>query len=103
LTLCPPPGGAILASDARGTRLAAGASRLDLAGTLGATPIRIAGGALGLAWPGTLAARSLDVELGPKANPSKFRIASLNTRTNRDNPGRSHKWSNLQRTSKAQP
>ncbi len=88
LTLCPPPGGAIFASDARGTRVAAGASSLDLAGRLGATPIRISGGAMGMAWPGTLAARSLDVEIGPKGDASKFRIANLAARIGGDVAGK---------------
>ena len=50
------------AADARGLRIAAGVPSLDLAGRLGATPIRIRSGAVGMAWPGTLAARALDVE-----------------------------------------
>ncbi len=87
ITLCPPPGGAIFASDARGTRIAAGASKLDLAGSLGKTPIRIAGGALGLAWPGTMAARSLDIEIGPRGDASKFRIGNLNARIGKEAAG----------------
>lgn len=80
VTLCPPTGGAILRADARGLRLAAGAPSLNLAGRLGETPIRLATGPLGFAWPGNLAARRVDVALGPAANPSRFRIASLNAR-----------------------
>ena len=77
LSLCPQPGQPILASDARGTRLAAGTSRLDLAGMLGETPIHITGGAAGFAWPGTLAMRNVDVALGDPTNPSRFRVANL--------------------------
>jgi hypothetical protein len=80
LSLCPPKGGAIVRSDARGTRIAAGAPSLDLAGRLGATPIRIRSGALGIAVPGTLTARALDVTLGPAATASHFRIADLDAR-----------------------
>ena len=88
LTLCPQPGGAILASDARGTRLAAGTSALDLSGMLGATPIRITGGAAGFAWPGALAMRSVDVALGDPRDPSRFRIANLAARIGKDVAGR---------------
>lgn len=77
ITLCPPPGQPILASDARGSRLAAGAASLDLAGMLGDTPIRITGGAAGFAWPGVLAMRSVDVALGDARDPSRFRIGNL--------------------------
>ncbi len=88
ITLCPPPGGAILASDARGTRLAAGAPSIDLAGSLGSTPIRLTGGPLGFAWPGSLEVRSLDVALGPSGNPSRFRIANLAAKIGSDVAGR---------------
>ncbi|MEO6717211.1 MAG: YdbH domain-containing protein [Novosphingobium sp.] len=87
LTLCPPPGVPILASDARGTRLAAGTSRLDLTGMLAGSPIHITGGAAGFAWPGSLAMRSVDVALGAPANPSRFRIASLAARLGQDVAG----------------
>ncbi len=88
ITLCPPPGGAILASAARGARLAAGTTALDLAGMLGDTPIRITGGAAGFAWPGVLAMRSVDVALGNPADPSRFRIANLSARIGQDVAGR---------------
>ena len=87
LTLCPSPGQPILASDARGLRLAAGASRLDVAGVLGETPIHITGGASGFAWPGTLAMRGVDVALGDPADPSHFRVANLAARLGRDVAG----------------
>ena len=88
ITLCPRPGAPILASDGRGTRLAAGAAALDLAGKLGETPIRITGGATGFAWPGALAMRSVDVALGDPADPSRFRIANLAARIGSDVAGR---------------
>lgn len=80
LSLCPPKGGAILTYDSRGLRLAAGASSADFSGRLGATPIRIRSGPVGFAWPGTLAARTVDITLGPAATASRFRIANLDAR-----------------------
>jgi hypothetical protein len=80
LTLCPGPGGAILASDARGTRFSAGTAGLSLAGTLGSTPIRLTSGALGLAWPGNLAARDIAVSLGKLSEPSTLRLAEVRAR-----------------------
>jgi hypothetical protein len=88
LSLCPPKGGAIVRSDARGLRVAAGAPALDVAGRLGATPIRIRSGPVGFAWPGTLRARALDVALGPTATASYFRIADLAARLGSDVAGR---------------
>ena len=88
VTLCPQPGQPILASDARGIRLAAGASRLDLAGMLGDTPIHITGGAAGFAWPGTMAMRAVDVALGDSADPSHFRVSQLAARLGKDVAGR---------------
>ena len=88
VTLCPQPGQPILASDARGTRLAAGMSSLDLTGKLGATPIRITGGAAGFAWPGSLAMRSVDVALGDPRDPSRFRIDNLAAKIGKDVAGR---------------
>ena len=78
LTLCPGPEGAILKSDARGTRLSAGTSGLALTGTLGSTAIRLRSGAVGMAWPGALVARNIDVSLGPVNFPTTLKIALLN-------------------------
>lgn len=86
--LCPPAGGAIVRSDARGTRVAAGAPSLDVSGRLGATPIRIRSGPVGFAVPGTLAARALDVELGPPATASRFHVANLDARIGSEVAGR---------------
>jgi hypothetical protein len=88
LSLCPPRTGAIVASDTRGTRIAAGLSALDLAGRLGTTPIRLRSGPVGFAMPGTLAARSLEVALGPAATASHFRIGNLDARLGKDVAGR---------------
>jgi hypothetical protein len=87
LALCPPKGGAILVADARGARLAAGAPALDLSGKLGATPIRIRSGAVGLAWPGSLSARALEVTLGSPETASSFRISGLAAQIGRDVAG----------------
>lgn len=80
LTLCPPPGRAIVERSSAGLRIAAGAPRLDLAGTLGQTPIRLTGGPVGFAWPGVMAARSIAVALGPAPTASRFAISNLEAR-----------------------
>lgn len=77
LTLCPSRGEAILASDRRGTRIAAGVPALALAGRLGNTPVRLSSGAVGLAWPGSLNASKVDVALGDPTDPNRFTIAEL--------------------------
>jgi len=77
LMLCPGSDGAILRSDARGMRIAAGTGSLDLAGTLGTTPVRLQSRAVGLAWPGNLVANGLKVALGPPATPTTLAIARL--------------------------
>ncbi len=87
LTLCPARGGAILTSDARGTRLAAGTARLDLAGTLGSTPIRLSSGAIGLAWPGSLNARNIAVDLGKTSDPTTLRLGEVKARLGREFDG----------------
>jgi hypothetical protein len=87
VTLCPGPDGAIVRSGQSGTRIAAGTSRLDLAGRLGVTPIRIASGPVGFAVPGALAARDVNVALGEPATASRFRLASLNARIGKDIAG----------------
>ena len=77
LTLCPGAGGAIVVSGPNGTRLAAGVPRLALSGRIGETPILLRSAAVGFAWPGGLAARDVDVTLGPVSAGSHFTIASL--------------------------
>lgn len=78
LTVCPGAGGAIARTGPGGLRIAAGTSGLDLAGTLGTTPIRLRSGAIGAAWPGALAARNLDIVLGPADQPSTIKVAAFN-------------------------
>ncbi len=77
LTVCPPPGAALVRYDGAGLRLAAGVAALDLSGRIGATPITIASGPVGLAWPGALTARELAIALGPTETASRFAIADL--------------------------
>lgn len=87
LTLCPGRAGAILKSDGRGTRMSAGTSGLALSGTLGTTAIRLKSGAVGMAWPGALAAKNIDVSLGPVVEPTTLRIAQLNAMLGREIDG----------------
>ena len=88
LTLCPAAGGAILRSDARGVRFAAGAPSLNVTGRLGGTPIRIASGPVGFAIPGALAASKLDIVLGPESSANRFQITNLTARIGQDIAGR---------------
>ncbi len=88
LTLCPGPDGAIVRSDGRGTRFTAGAPSLDVSGRLGTTPIRIVSGPVGFAIPGALAAKRLDIALGPAATATRFRIDDLTAKIGRDIAGR---------------
>ena len=80
LVLCPPNGGAILKYDGQGMRLAAGTPSLDLTGTLGESPLRLKTGAIGLAWPGNLTARNVDVSLGPIDSAAQFRLSEVDAR-----------------------
>jgi Dicarboxylate transport len=88
LALCPPPGQAIVsAAPDGGLKIAAGAPALDLAGTLGGSPVRITSGPLGLAWPGVLSARAVAVGLGPAGAVSRLRIGQLSARLGKDVAG----------------
>ncbi|MEC8771640.1 MAG: exoprotein, partial [Pseudomonadota bacterium] len=78
--LCPARGQPILATGPDGTRIAAGTSGLDLAGSLGDTPIRIRSGPVGFAYPGVMKARSLDIALGPEESASRFTVSDLQAR-----------------------
>ena len=77
LELCPPAGRAIVESDASGTRIAAGVPSLDLSGRLGETAIALRTGAMGLAWPGNLNARDIDVTLGEAGAQTHFAMDDL--------------------------
>lgn len=78
LTLCPGRGGAIVRSDGQGLRIAAGTAGLDLVGSLGDTPVRLKSGAIGAAWPGAIAARNLEIMMGPADKPSTISVAAFN-------------------------
>ena len=80
LTLCPPPGKPMLRYGDGGVQFAAGAPALDLSGSLGETPIRLASGPVGFAYPGALRAQDIDVSLGPVDTASRFVISDLNAR-----------------------
>jgi hypothetical protein len=87
IALCPPTGQAIVRSGPGGLKVAAGLPALNISGELAGTPIRIASGPLGLAWPGTLSARALDVRLGPDDAVSSLRIGQLSARLGREIAG----------------
>lgn len=84
LHVCPAAGAPILRSRGGRMEIAAGVTELNLTGRLGQTPIRIASGPIGYARkgsaPGTVSARALDVELGPRETSSKFRVTHLDAR-----------------------
>ena len=88
LLVCPGPGGAIVRADGKGFRIAAGAPSLNISGRLGVTPIRIKSGPVGFAMPGTLAARSLNISLGPVARSTDFRISNLTANVGKEIAGR---------------
>ncbi len=89
LTLCPPPGRAIVRAPADGAlSIAAGAPSLRLSGRLGETPIALASGPVGFAWPGTLTARRVNVALGPAATATRFAVADLTARIGSEIGGR---------------
>lgn len=87
LTVCPAPGRPLLRLAGGQVSVAGGLSALDLAGRLGATPIRIASGPVGFAYPGMITARAVDVTLGPPETASRFRIARLDARAGREIAG----------------
>ena len=87
LTLCPPRGRPIVRYAGGSLSIAAGAPSLDLAGRLGQTPIRLASGPVGFAYPGTLSAAQVDVALGPAATASRFRISNLSARVGNEIAG----------------
>ncbi len=80
LRLCPVRGRAIVSTGPQGLAIAAGVPALDVSGTLAGTPIRIASGPVGFAYPGTATARDVDVSLGPVASASRFTLSSLTAR-----------------------
>ena len=87
LTLCPQRGRPIVRYAGGSLSIAAGAPSLDLAGRLGQTPIRLASGPVGFAYPGNLSASRVDVALGPAATASRFRISNLSARVGKEISG----------------
>lgn len=77
LTLCPQRGQPILRYDSRGLAVVAGAASLDLEGTLGNSPIRLASGPVGVAWPGKLAMQDIDLVIGEEDSAARFLIPEL--------------------------
>lgn len=87
LVLCPPGGSAIVRNGPAGLRLAAGTLGLELTGSLADTPLRVKTGAVGFAWPGALAAKAVEVTLGPPETASRFRLADLDAKLGKDFTG----------------
>ena len=87
LTVCPARGQPLLRLAGGQVKVAGGLAALDVAGRFGTTPIRIASGPVGFAYPGVITARRVDVSLGPPATASRFRVASLYARAARDIAG----------------
>ncbi len=87
LTLCPQRGQPILRYGGNGLQFAMGTDALDLRGTLAQTPIRLRSGAVGVAYPGALAARDLDITLGSAQNPQRFTITDLRADLSADSIG----------------
>jgi len=85
--LCPPPGSAILRSDGDGTRLAAGINDLELAGSLGGTPLTLTAEAVGFALPGVLTGKGVDVRLGEGEGVARFVLPDLTARLEGDLAG----------------
>lgn len=88
LPVCPPRGDAILRAGSGGMRLAAGLAGLNLAGRLGASPVRIRAASAAITWPGRVSLRGLAVALGPAGQLSDFRISRLDGIIGRTMSGR---------------
>lgn len=88
LTVCPAKGAPIVRYGAGGLKIAAGVPSLDLAGRLGTTPIAIASGPIGFAYPGTLSARRLLVTLGPRGTATTFAVSDLTAQIGKTVAGR---------------
>lgn len=80
LRLCPSSGRAMVEGGRAGLRIAAGAPSLDLAGSLGETPVHLSSGPVGFAWPGVMVARSVAIALGPADTASRFTVSNLMAR-----------------------
>ncbi|MDR6509258.1 hypothetical protein J2792_000098 [Novosphingobium capsulatum] len=87
LTVCPVGGQAIVSAGSTPLRVALGTSALRMTGRMGETPLRLETGAVGLAWPGTLTARGVNVALGPEATATRLTLADLTARLGKDFTG----------------
>lgn len=87
LMLCPSGGQAIVSAGNGPLRVALGAPSLRMTGRLGQTPLRLETGAVGMAWPGTLTARGVNLALGPEATATRLVLADLTARLGRDFSG----------------
>lgn len=94
LVLCPGldaaggrTGKAIVTAGAAPLRVALGTSALHLTGRFGDSPMTLDSGAVGLAWPGTLTARGVDLALGPPSAPTRLKLADLTARIGKDFAG----------------
>ena len=76
VTVCPSSSGAIVRYGPSGLRIVAGMPSLDLAGTLAETPIRLTSGPVGIAYPGVVSARELDVGR-PAGQRQPFTVSDL--------------------------
>ncbi|MEO1968170.1 MAG: YdbH domain-containing protein [Sphingomonadaceae bacterium] len=87
LRLCPEHGRAILERVNGQTTIAAGTPQLDLSGKLGETPIRLASGAVGFAYPGAMTANQIAVVLGPEDTASRFHIDHVDAQLDKNLTG----------------
>ena len=87
LTVCPAGGQAIVRYGPQGLKTALGINALALSGRLGETPLIVNSGPVGLAWPGTLTVRGVDLVLGPAETATRLRLVNLVARPGRDFTG----------------
>lgn len=87
LPVCPARNSAIVRMLGGRTLVAAGVPALDLTGRLGETPLRLQTGPVGLALPGVLTARDVQVSLGPEQTPSRFSIKTIDAEVGKDIAG----------------
>lgn len=87
LEVCPARGRALLRFAGGKLDVAGGVSALNITGRLGETPVRMASGPVGFAYPGIITAQAIDVRLGPAETASHFRIANLSARAGQDIAG----------------
>ncbi|MEP3755602.1 MAG: YdbH domain-containing protein, partial [Alteripontixanthobacter sp.] len=87
VTLCPPPGSAIVSRTGGALRIAAGLPSLDLSGRLGETPIVLRSGAVGFAYPGAVAVSQAEVMLGPADSAARFLIGDMTAEFGEDIAG----------------